>query len=104
MSLTLPVRALAFSAWVARWKSRLSRQPQTIAEVARLMRSVNPAFIPRNHRIEQAIEAAVDRDDFTRFHELRTVLENPYADQPQFEIYARPPLQEERVLQTFCGT
>ena len=100
----VPVRAPAFSTWVARWKSRLSRQPQTNDEVARLMRSVNPAFIPRNHRIEQAIEAAVDRDDFTRFHELRTVLENPYADQPQFEIYARPPLQEERVLQTFCGT
>ena len=95
---------ITFAEFMARWKARLGRQKQTMAEAAGLMRSVNPAFIPRNHRIEQAIEAAVDRDDFGRFRELLSVLEKPYEEQPQFARYRLPPLQEERVLQTFCGT
>ncbi len=99
-----PLGAAAFSDWRARWAQRLSRQPQSKTDVAALLRASNPAFIPRNHRIEQAIEAAIDRDDFTRFHEMLAVLSRPYDDQPQYELYARPPQHEERVLQTFCGT
>jgi uncharacterized protein YdiU (UPF0061 family) len=48
------------------------------------MRAVNPAFIPRNHRVEAVIEAAVNRDDFAPFEELLTVLSKPYEDQPAF--------------------
>ena len=48
------------------------------------MRAVNPAFIPRNHRVEAVIEAAVNRDDFAPFEELLTVLSKPYDDQPAF--------------------
>ena len=56
------------------------------------MRAVNPAFIPRNHRIEAVIEAAVNRDDFAPFEELLTVLSKPYEDQPAFAAIrgARP--------------
>ena len=68
------------------------------------MRSVNPAFIPRNHRVEAMIEAAVNRDDFAPFEELLTVLSKPYEDQPAFAAYAEPPEPHQRVLQTFCGT
>ena len=68
------------------------------------MRRVNPAFIPRNHRVEQALDAAVEREDFSLFDELLTVLSRPYEDQPAFAGYANPPRAEERVLQTFCGT
>ena len=68
------------------------------------MRSINPAFIPRNHRIEAVIEAAVNRDDFAPFEELLTVLSKPYEDQPAFIAYADPPEPDQRVLQTFCGT
>jgi uncharacterized protein YdiU (UPF0061 family) len=67
------------------------------------MRSVNPAFIPRNHRIEAVIQAAVN-DDFAPFEELLTVLSQPYQDQPDFAAYADPPEADQRVLQTFCGT
>ena len=67
------------------------------------MRAVNPAFIPRNHRIEAVIQAAV-RDDYAPFEELLTVLSKPFADQPEFVAYADPPLPEQRVTQTFCGT
>ena len=68
------------------------------------MRAVNPAFIPRNHRVEAVIEAAVDRDDYAPFEELLAVLAKPYEDQPAFAAYAEPPQPEQRVLQTFCGT
>jgi uncharacterized protein YdiU (UPF0061 family) len=68
------------------------------------MRAVNPAFIPRNHRIEAVIDAAVNRDDFAPFEELLTVLAKPYQDQPALSGYADPPEPDQRVLQTFCGT
>jgi uncharacterized protein YdiU (UPF0061 family) len=68
------------------------------------MRAVNPAFIPRNHRIEAVIRAAVDRDDFAPFEELLTVLATPFEDQPDYAAYMQPPEPEQRVLQTFCGT
>ena len=68
------------------------------------MRAVNPAFIPRNHRVEAVIAAAMNNDDYAPFEELLTVLSKPHEDQPTFAAYAEPPLPEQRVLQTFCGT
>lgn len=67
------------------------------------MRAVNPAFIPRNHRIEAAISDA-EAGRFDKFHELVGVLAHPYQDQPEFGDYAKPPTAEEEVQQTFCGT
>jgi uncharacterized protein YdiU (UPF0061 family) len=90
--------------WLVRWRERLNREPQSPSERARAMRGVNPAFIPRNHRVEQAIEAAVEDDDFSLFEALLTLLAKPYEDQPAFAPYAEPPQPAERVLQTFCGT
>jgi uncharacterized protein YdiU (UPF0061 family) len=68
------------------------------------MRATNPAFIPRNHRVEAVIQAAIQREDYGPFEELLTVLARPYEDQPGFEHYAEPPRPDERVHQTFCGT
>jgi uncharacterized protein YdiU (UPF0061 family) len=68
------------------------------------MLAANPAFIPRNHRVEAVIRAAVDEGDFAPFHELVTVTSNPFEAQPDFARYAEPPADDERVLQTFCGT
>ena len=67
------------------------------------MRSVNPAFIPRNHRVEAVIAAAVNAD-YAPFEDLLTVLAKPYDDQPNFAAYANPPEPHQRVVQTFCGT
>ncbi|MGO7157967.1 YdiU family protein [Rhizobium johnstonii] len=94
----------ACGAWLTQWRERLSRDPQTASERAIAMRSVNPAFIPRNHRVEQAIEAAVDNGDFSLFEALLSVLSKPYEDQPGFAAYREPPKPSERVLATFCGT
>jgi uncharacterized protein YdiU (UPF0061 family) len=93
----------AFDEWGARWQQRIADEPQSRAERQSAMRSVNPAFIPRNHRVEAVIQAAVN-DDFAPFEELLTVLSQPYQDQPDFAAYADPPEADQRVLQTFCGT
>jgi uncharacterized protein YdiU (UPF0061 family) len=94
----------AYDEWAARWRQRLAEEPQAPAERARAMRTVNPAFIPRNHRIEAVIQAAVISDDYAPFEELVAVLAKPYEDQPEFADYANPPEPDQRVLQTFCGT
>ncbi|BBC00645.1 uncharacterized protein YdiU (UPF0061 family) [Bradyrhizobium japonicum] len=94
----------AFDEWAARWRARLALEPQAPAERKAAMQAVNPAFIPRNHRIEAVIAAAVNSDDYAPFEELLTVLARPFEDQPQFAAYADPPLPEQRVTQTFCGT
>jgi uncharacterized protein YdiU (UPF0061 family) len=103
------VRALfaepaAFDEWAARWRQRAGEEPQTPAERQAAMRAVNPAFIPRNHRVEAVIQAAMVNDDYAPFEELLAVLSKPYQDQPEFAAYTEPPQPDQRVLQTFCGT
>jgi uncharacterized protein YdiU (UPF0061 family) len=68
------------------------------------MRAVNPRFIPRNHRVEEAIESAVEREDFAPFEALLTVLSRPYDDQPGSSRYAEPPEGGGVGYRTFCGT
>jgi uncharacterized protein YdiU (UPF0061 family) len=94
----------SFDAWTERWRQRLTRETTDATERAIAMRAVNPAYIPRNHRIEAVIRAAVDRNDFGPFEELVSVLANPFQDQPTFARYAEPPQAHETVHQTFCGT
>jgi serine/tyrosine/threonine adenylyltransferase len=94
----------AYDEWSARWRQRISDEPQDPAARQAAMRSVNPAFIPRNHLIEAVIDAAVNRDDFAPFEQLLAVLSKPYEDQPTLAGYAEPPKPHQRVLQTFCGT
>ncbi|BDI33839.1 UPF0061 protein [Capsulimonas corticalis] len=94
----------AFHAWAARWRERLAQEPMDAVARRAAMQSVNPAFIPRNHRVEAVIQAAVEENDFGLFEELLTVLANPFEDQPAFTHYADPPQDSERVYQTFCGT
>jgi uncharacterized protein YdiU (UPF0061 family) len=90
--------------WLRRWRERLPSEPQNAAERASNMRRVNPAFIPRNHRVEAALEAASMHGDFGPFHQLRKILEHPYDDQPGCGEFEQPPAPSERVLRTFCGT
>jgi serine/tyrosine/threonine adenylyltransferase len=94
----------AYDAWAEGWRARLTRERVDPRDRASVMRRVNPAFIPRNHRIEQALEAAMEREDFAPFAELLKALARPYEDQERFQRYADPPKEDERVFQTFCGT
>ena len=94
----------AYDEWAPRWGQRLGQEPTDAATRRAAMLAVNPAYIPRNHLVEAVIRAAVDESDFAPFHELVTVLSNPFEAQPDFARYADPPADHERVLQTFCGT
>ena len=94
----------AFDEWAGRWHARLALEPQSPAERQAAMHAVNPLFIPRNHRVEAVIQAAVNDDDYAPFEELVKVLAKPFEDQPEYAAYADPPLPDQRVLQTFCGT
>lgn len=93
-----------FDNWARDWRARLARESAPGERRAAAMRRVNPAVIPRNHRVEAMISAAVERDDFSPFRELLDVLSKPYDPPAGFEEYERPPRPEERVLHTFCGT
>ena len=68
------------------------------------MHQTNPAYIPRNHRVEEAIEAAVERQDWGPFDELLTVLAAPFDDHRALAAYAEPRAPGEEGTQTFCGT
>jgi len=93
----------AFTEWVLKWRQRLAAEDVAPADRAAAMKSVNPAFIPRNHRIQAAITAA-QADDFQPFEELNAVLAKPYEDQPGFAEYMNSPQPDEVVHRTFCGT
>ena len=94
----------AFDVWASKWRRRLQEEPTTPHVRAEAMRRKNPAFIPRNHRVEEAISAAVERQDFQPFEELLDVVSRPFDHRPEFDHYTLPARPEERVLQTFCGT
>ncbi len=94
----------AFGVWAEKWRARLAAEGGDPAARRQAMRRANPAFIPRNHLVEEAIAAAVERDDLAPFEALIAVLAHPYADQPGAERYAAAPRPEEVVERTFCGT
>ncbi len=94
----------ASQAWQKRWQARLSHQGRAASEVVALMQDANPVVIPRNHRVEQAISAAVEAQDYAPMQKLLAILERPFEAQADAAEYRRPPRPEERVLQTFCGT
>jgi len=90
----------AYDTWAEVWVARLTREGATPADATARMARVNPAIIPRNHRVEQAIQAAL-AGDLAPFHRLADALMSPFTDDADL---ARPPLQSEAVTQTFCGT
>jgi serine/tyrosine/threonine adenylyltransferase len=103
------VRALfadpaAYDTWAVGWRQRLEQETFSAQERAARMREVNPAFIPRNHMVEAALNAASERQDFAPFEELLNVLSHPYEERPGLERYAIPARPEESIQWTFCGT
>ncbi len=93
-----------FIAWHENWQLRLSRQPASKERAYRMMRAHNPAIIPRNHRVEEALSAAAEQGDYSLIQRLLAAMANPFADVPEYSDYHTPPASSERVYQTFCGT
>jgi uncharacterized protein YdiU (UPF0061 family) len=101
-----PLRALfadpsAYDLWSEHWRARLAREMVEPMARAQAMRRVNPAFIPRNHRVEEALSAAVERGDYALFQTLLQILARPFEDQPEFAGFAEPPPEGRPRYQTF---
>jgi uncharacterized protein YdiU (UPF0061 family) len=94
----------AYELWSGHWRARLAREAVAPLERAQAMRRVNPAFIPRNHRVEEALSAAVERADYAPFETLLNILSRPFDDQPEFAAFAEPAPEGQGCYQTFCGT
>ena len=93
-----------FAQWHELWQARLGRQQESKASSHQLMRNSNPAVIPRNHRVEEALEAAVKQGDYSVMERLLDVLSSPYAHSPEQADYSTLPAQSTRPYRTFCGT
>ena len=92
------------SNWLKEWKELIKDQNLTKKAIALSMEGSNPVFIPRNHLVERAIEAAVESNDFSEMKTLLTILSKPYEEQSRYGEYMKPPKSHEVVHQTFCGT
>jgi uncharacterized protein YdiU (UPF0061 family) len=68
------------------------------------MHAANPVYIPRNHRVEAVLAAAIEHDDYAPFEEMMTVLAHPFEERPEFAAYAEPPTGDQSGYKTFCGT
>ncbi len=93
-----------YNKWNENWQKRLSRQTQSKEESMELMKTSNPSVIPRNHRVEEAIEAAVGKGDFSVLEQLLKVLSNPYEYSDEQTEYCKPPEPSNIPYRTFCGT
>jgi uncharacterized protein YdiU (UPF0061 family) len=96
-------RSEMFIRWRARWEERRLRQKPPLEASRALMLANNPAVIPRNHRVEESLEAAA-QGDFTVMQRLLKVLEKPYEDDPGNAVYRLPPAPSTIPYRTYCGT
>ncbi|WP_195940313.1 protein adenylyltransferase SelO [Romboutsia sp. 1001713B170131_170501_G6] len=92
-----------FNNWYNVWKERLKRQPNSEEEIFKLMKTSNPAVIPRNHRVEEALEAA-DKGNFEVMKNLIDVISKPYEHSKEQEEYSKLPKQSNCSYRTYCGT
>lgn len=93
-----------FAQWNDLWQTRLGRQKESKASSHQLMRNSNPAIIPRNHRVEAALEAAVKQEDYSVMERLLDVLSNPYEHSTKQADYSTLPPPSTSPYRTFCGT
>jgi uncharacterized protein YdiU (UPF0061 family) len=91
-----------FLNWKKRWEDRSSKNNSSSKKSIELMRNNNPLFIPRNHKVEEALEAA-EQNDLKPFNKILEILEKPYDEQEVNDDYQSPSISDEE-YKTFCGT
>lgn len=96
-------RSEEFTRWYEAWRDRLDRQEETRESSKHLMQSSNPAVIPRNHRVEEALEAAIKKGDYSVMNKLINVLSKPYTYSSEQIEYSKLP-ETKTPYRTFCGT
>ena len=86
------------------WKERVSQESISDEKIASSMNAVNPLYIPRNHKVEEALEAAVFDSNMKPFLKLHDILKNPYVEIKEFHEYEKPVKNSSVRYKTFCGT
>ena len=89
--------------WLIDWQNQLKEEHKDIASLAEQLDSINPAFIPRNHILQEVIEGAYE-NDFTKFYEMIEIIKNPFVANKETSSYMTAPLEEQKISKTFCGT
>ena len=89
--------------WLNDWKKALATDEKDLQLIVDQMKSVNPMYIPRNHQVQLVIDAAYN-DDFSKMAEMIEVIRRPFEEIDENSSYAVPPLEEQRIKRTFCGT
>ena len=95
---------IAFDNWMTLWKERVSQESISDEKIASSMNAVNPLYIPRNHKVEEALEAAVFDNNMKPFLKLHDILKNPYEEIKEFHEYEKPVKNSSVRYKTFCGT
>jgi len=90
--------------WQEKWQKRVNQQNLTKTQIITKMNKINPAIIPRNHIVERIINKAAQNNDFSEMKSFLKILEKPFIQTKENEIYSKPPQENERVINTFCGT
>jgi uncharacterized protein YdiU (UPF0061 family) len=95
---------VAFLKWRTTWEQKLAANGKSRFSVAAAMNQVNPAIIPRNHRVEEALKACEQQDEVALLEKLLQAVTHPYNDSPEFQSFREPPPATQGCYQTFCGT
>ena len=93
-----------FDGWMMVWQDRISQEGVADEKIASSMDKVNPIYIPRNHKVEEALEASVFDNDMKLFNKLYSVLQNPYHEIVGLESFAESAPESNIPYRTFCGT
>jgi uncharacterized protein YdiU (UPF0061 family) len=102
----VPMLDAACEPWLTRWRAALpvdASDQSALEKIAATMDAVNPIYIPRNHKVEEALDAAT-RGDLTPFKELLAVVSRPFEERPGLDAYAEPAPMSGAPYRTFCGT
>tara|TARA_B100000959_G_scaffold260332_1_gene296744 strand:- start:483 stop:1928 length:1446 start_codon:yes stop_codon:yes gene_type:complete len=89
--------------WLKNWKLAIKELNKDTGEIVSNMESINPVYIPRNHNVDKAIKASYE-EDLNPMNELLDALKDPFEENEKYLHLALPPKDEEKILQTFCGT
>ena len=89
--------------WLDRWKKAVQNENGDMKQLSNELNKLNPLYIPRNHQIQKAIDLAYE-NDFTKFLEMIQVFKNPFNEDKRYAEYENSPLEEQKIIKTFCGT
>ena len=92
----------SFKKWYKEWRNRIKKNKKPDNLSLNLMRSTNPVVIPRNHKVEEALDAA-NKNDLIPLHNLLKILKKPY-ERPKIKEYQTTPESSGKMYKTFCGT